>query len=488
MMHAKRLDSPRPMKPSLIPVLVAACGAAAFAQAQEAGALKPDLSRTSVTRMPTYNVDESVSPKTHTLFMGADIDLNLDRDLYRVHDVLGSNWVVEIGGKDRVVSAKEAPVNLKITPSLKLTEASVTISGFMRMQTYSFANDPNVRLTRGLNQSAVMGNDLRSRASDAQARADTVANHALGGASMLAGSDDQFSENAIMNTAKYSYSELHTRGVNGALLPLPSSNLPSSSSTAGDTVIPGMQMDPQRNMFNNPTQVLNGQMAQVAAQSSANQAQNGNEPTGKIASGGLDAIDVTFDVRSPKMLRNPYVVTMTKFRTSGSKPGMVQNLVYAKSLDPIDEHISHIHFVEEGFPEGYQLVDFQLHLYNRGVEIATNIADNRVELTRDEAFEYVKMEYLGSHLKDSLPPVAAMGKLPAELPVLLASGKYSKTYYVKVSRDGFGDEAYSDESCRSEVGDPFLNAIVKNLRFKPAIDHGKAIDGIAAVNLGKLQI
>jgi len=487
MMHAKRWDSSRPMKFSQIAVIVAACTAAPCSEAQDSGAPRTDLSRTAVTRMPTYNVDESVSPKTHTLFMGADIDLNLDRDLYRVHDVLGSNWVVEIGGRDRVISAKEAPVNLKITPSLKLTEASVTISGFMRIQAYSFANDPSVRLTRGLNQSAVMGNDLQAMSNDAQARADAVANHALGGASMLAGSDDQFSENAIMTTAKYAYADLHTRGLNG-ILPAPSNVLPANSSTAGDTVIPGMQMDPIRNMFNNPTQVLNGQLAQVEARGYANQAQNGNEPTGKIVSGGLDAIDVKFDVRSPKLLQNPYVVTMTKFRTSTSKPGMVQNLVYAKSLNPIDEHLSHIHFVEEGFPEGYELVDFQLHLYNRGVEIATNIAQNRVELTRDEAFEYVKMEYLGSHMKESLPPVAAMGKLPAELPSLLASGKYSKTYYVKVTRDGYGDEAYSDASCRNEVGDPFLDAVVKNLRFKPAIDHGKAVDGIAAVNLGKLQI
>ena len=65
---------------------------------------------------------------------------------------------------------------------------------------------------------------------------------------------------------------------------------------------------------------------------------------------------------------------------------MVQNLIYAEALHPIDEHLSHVHFVEEGFPFNYELVDFQLHIYNRGDEIATNIAADRVELTRDEAF------------------------------------------------------------------------------------------------------
>jgi hypothetical protein len=452
--------------------MVSAAFFAASANAQNSGALNTDLSRTAVTQMNPYKVDEAVSPRTHTLFMGADVDLSLDRDLYRVHDVVGSNWVVEIGGKDRVISAKEAPQHLKITPSLKLTEASVTITAFMRVQAYSFDNDPSVRLTRRLNQSAVMGADLQSRANDYQARADTMANHALGGASFFAGSDDQFSANALMAAA--------SRGTT------------TSTSTVGNTVLPGTEFNIRKSAypytFNNPTQIANTQVAQVSARAAAAQTENGNEPTGKIVSGGMDAIEVSFDARSPKLLRDPYVITMTKFRTRSSKPGVVQNLIYAKSLDAIDEHISHIHFVEEGLPDGYELIEFQLHLYNRGVELATNVAQDRVELTRDEAFEYVKMEYLGSHSKDTQPPIPAMGRLPVELPARLSTGKYPGTYYVKVSRDGYADEAFSDSSCRNEVGDPFLDSVVKALRFKPALDHGKAVDGIAAINLGKLQI
>ncbi|HEY5228109.1 MAG TPA: hypothetical protein VIJ19_06180 [Opitutaceae bacterium] len=458
--------------PSLARLVASLFASVLTAAAQDAGAAKSDLSRTPATHMAPYNVDETVSPKTHTLFMGADVDLSLDRDLYRVHDVVGSSWVVDIGGRDRVISAKEAPQHLKITPSLKLTEASVTITGFVRMQSYSFDNDPSVRLTRGLNQSAVSNIDLQARANDFQARADTMGNHALGGAGFLAGSDDQFSSQALITAANHGAS--------------------ASTSTTGTNVLPDMKIDIFHSaapyIFNNPTQIANTQVAQVQARTAADQTLNGNEPTGKIVSGGMDAIDVSFDARSPKLLRDPYVITMTKFRTKTSKPGVVQNLIYAKSLDAIDEHVSHIHFTEEGFPEGYELIDFQLHIYNRGVELATNVAQDRVELTRDEAFEYVKMEYLGTHTKDTLPPAPAMGKLPPELPSLLAEGKYAKTYYVKVSRDGYGEVAFSDESCRNEVRDPYLKAIVRNLRFKPALDHGKPVDGIASLSLSKLQI
>src|ERR1017187_9996581 len=97
--------------------------------------------------MENYVVDVT---KTHTLFMGADISVNLDKDLYVVRDVVGSSWVIDINGKDKVVSTKDAPLNLKITPVLKLTEVSATISGFRKEAAYSFNNDPSVLITKGL--------------------------------------------------------------------------------------------------------------------------------------------------------------------------------------------------------------------------------------------------------------------------------------------------------------------------------------------------
>jgi hypothetical protein len=179
---------------------------------------------------------------------------------------------------------------------------------------------------------------------------------------------------------------------------------------------------------------------------------------------------------------------MTKFRTGGGKPGMVQNLVYAEALHPIDEHLSHVHFTESGFPFNYELVDFQLHIYNQGEEVATNIAANRVELTRDEAFEYIKSEYIGAHTKDTLPAVPAMGKLPSDLPALLAHGKYADAFYVRVNKEGLAYEAYSDAACTKRIDDDYLDSVVKKVRFKPALNNGKPVDGVASLKLGQLAI
>jgi hypothetical protein len=233
---------------------------------------------------------------------------------------------------------------------------------------------------------------------------------------------------------------------------------------------------------------VNVSLAQAASVVATRQTTNGNEPAGKIVTSGLDAMDVEFDIRSSKPLHNPYVVTMTRFHARNSRPGMVQNMVYAQSLHPIDEHLSHVHFVEEGFPFDYELIDFQLHIYNRGEEIATNVAADRVELTREEAFEYVRSEYIGAHSKDTLPATPAMAKLPADLPAKLAQKKYAAAFYVKVSKDGLADEAYSDPACTQRINDPYLDSVVKRVRFKPALSNGRPVEGIATVNLGQLAI
>ncbi|HEY1848539.1 MAG TPA: hypothetical protein VGG37_05005 [Opitutaceae bacterium] len=468
-----------------IPFLAAAAGASGAPP--PATALVPlgqDVSRAPIVHMAPFSVEGEKSVKTHVLFMGADIAINLDKDLYGVEDVWGSNWVVDIGGRKREISSRKAPVNLKITPSLKLTESMATIVGFTRVKAYSFSNDPSVLLTRGLTRSASLSNDLNSIARDAQARVDTMQSYNMSGASVFAGADDQFSASAQMDTAMYVGATTHPGGLGyrGAPLPSPLAPTTSTDTTGAQAKLavhdPGLTPSAYLNIANNEN----------AAAGAAGAAANGNEPAGKIASGGLDALDVQFDIRSSKPLHNPYVVTMTRFRAPGSRPGVVQNLVYAKSINPIDEHLSHVKFSEEGFPFDYELVDFQLHLYNQGVEVATNVAQDRVELTREEAFEYVKMEYVGSHPKGTLPATPAMAKFPADLPALLAAGKYLSPFYVKVSSEGYSGAAYSDPACTRRIADAYLDSVVGRIRFKPALQNGKPVAGTAKVSLHELAL
>src|SRR5580658_4258819 len=57
------------------------------------------------TVMQAVTVSE---PKTHMLFMGADIAVTLGGELYPVRDVVGASWVLLIGGQEKLISTKES--------------------------------------------------------------------------------------------------------------------------------------------------------------------------------------------------------------------------------------------------------------------------------------------------------------------------------------------------------------------------------------------
>jgi|CZKI01.1.fsa_nt_gi hypothetical protein len=382
--------------------------------------------------------------KTHTLFMGADVSVGLDKQLYAVRDVSGSSWVIDVDGKAKVVSARSGPIELKVTPSLKLTEISATVADLKAMPAFSLKNDPSTRLTQALDNAAELNAGYQAAVNEAQA--------ALVHAQDLAG---------------YSIGESSA----GALAhPEPGAGVQSPAGGALNA--------------NAATARLTTALAQTSVSAGSDLEMIGD----RGSSLGYEAMDVAFEVSSQHRLENPFVVTITRFHPRGTSPGTIQRLVYAKALGPIGDHPVAVHFYEEGFPPAFELQGFDVHLYNRGEEVATNVSPKRVELTRDEAFEYIKMEYISAHKGDTLAAVPVMGKLPADLPARLAEGKYGDTFYVKVSKDGLADEPFLDAACTKKVGDPYLESVVRNIRFKPALERGKPVDGVAPLKLSQLAI
>jgi hypothetical protein len=383
------------------------------------------------------------SSKTHTLFMGADIFVGTGKDLYPVKDVAGNNWVVDMGGKETVISAIKGPLNIKVTPSLKLTEVSADVAEMKSERGYTFDNDPITRQSRALVTAAQLNGGYQAANNQAQAAVvAAAAQQSAVNATSLAGGAAVVKAGGIAT---------------GAAIP---SDVTSYKSVSLDlSVASAAAAGPGRDL-----------------------------ETGAMQASSFDAMDVTFKVSSARNLSNPYVVTVTKFHPKDGGPGTVQNLVYAKSLDPIGPNTVDIHLLEGGFPQGFEVVDFQMHLYNRGEEVATTVSAKRVPLTRDEAFEYVKIEYEGAHKGETLAATPAMGKLPADLPAQISEGKYRGTLYVRVSKDGLAADAFEDPSCSKRVDDPYVQSVVRSIRFKPALEKGRPVEGIVPLNLSQLKV
>jgi hypothetical protein len=369
--------------------------------------------------------------KTYTLFEGQNIYVGQGGAVHPVRDVNGGSWVIVLGGEQQLVSAKNGPIGMKVSPAQKLTDVSATITGLKSDRGYTFANDPTVKLTQNVNNGALL--DIGEHTAANQATA--ASNEAIAAA------------NSGLN-----------KNTNGST---------TSKESSDET-----------------TQALSG------AQESLTQATNnaGGDLSYVGDTGDYDALEVAFDVTAEKAIQSPYFVVITKFHARNAPEGASQNLIYAKALDPITTSVSHVKFEQGGFPPGYQLISFELHLYDNGVEIATNVSPDRKVLSADEAFAYVKDKYIAAHKGETLSAAPVMGSLPDDLGSMIASGKYADTVYVRVSKDGTASEAFEDAACTKKIDDSYLDSIVHGIRFKPALVQGEPVAGVAPLNLSRLRI
>jgi hypothetical protein len=371
--------------------------------------------------------------KPYTLFMGADVAVGMNSGVYPVWDVNGSSWVVKMKGGPVVVSTKAGSFDLKITPGLKLTEVSASLADLKAEPTYSPGSDPYAKFTQQTNQAA-------SDAAESQF-ATNAANAQMSGAIALGMEHAPSGPGASASTLGASQAAAMATATNAVT----QANI-TQGATPGYAVGPNTVFDTDR----------------------------------------FDAMEVKFEVSAPRPLDHPYVVLIAHYRERNAPAAAYRSWICAEALNRIDSKETKVRILRGGLPVGFVMKDLQVHLYNDGQEVATNLSSKRVPLTREDAFEYVKMDYLSAHPSATLPAAPAMGKLPADLPSRLAQGQFGDALYVKVSKNGLASDAYLDEACSRRVDDPYVEALLKDIRFEPALQNGKPVDGVAKLKLGQL--
>jgi len=370
-------------------------------------------------------------PKTHVLFMGSDFDVQYNKSYYRVRDVSGGSFVINVKGEPVKVAIGRETVGFKIAQSLKLTEDSASVANLKSEAAYTPANDPRVKwaATGTFNDMSAATRTLVATQVASNQRSIAVATHpnvpsaAFGPAPDVGGATESFNNASLQG--------------------------------GSDMINPGYNT---------------GKMEE------------------ELAKKLFDAIEVVFEVSSEKTLSTPYVVVVAQYHERDTPPAAVRNWIYAEALEPIGPKPRKVRIKQGGFPAGFELQKCHVHLYDRGQELATNVADMRVELTRDEAFKYVLGDYLSSHKGATLQATPAMGNIPPDLRTRLTADQLSKQLFVKVSKDGLPLGTYSDEACSQEVADAYVQSVVREIRFRPALDNGKAVAGVARLQFSALRM
>jgi hypothetical protein len=185
-------------------------------------------------------------------------------------------------------------------------------------------------------------------------------------------------------------------------------------------------------------------------------------------------------------VQNPYIVVVTQYREKGDTSGPTQSRIFAGALERLDEKPVKFRILQGGFPPGYELVKADVHLYDAGREIGTNVADKNVWLTREEAHQYLVLDHLGMHKGATLPPALALGVNSWDVEPHYSPEQVKNAFYVKVAKDGLPKGAFRDAKCSQPSGDAYLDDLVAQARFKPALQAGKAVDGVVKLTIAEL--
>lgn len=382
----------------------------------------------------------AAAPKTHVLFMGANISVEKNKAFYPVADVTPTALLIEMDGK-QVQVPQSGGVNLLINESLKLAVASVDVANLEAERAYAPGSDP----FRKVAQSAAL-------AAGETAVADLAHGEVMQADTQVMGA------HIVLNAVRGTPNEWMGQ--------------------AAVAEAEGKQLEAQTKMtqiYNTPTT----QTADVSARAA--------EASSELSQELFDAIRLSFEVTADRDLKQPYYAVIAQIRERDAKPGHVRKWAYVKTLGTMQAgEKTSVTVYQGGLPRGYILEGTEVHLYDRGQELATNLSRKRVPLTDDEAMDFRIIEYVGANKGRTLPAMPAITALSGDVRATVTPAQLAQKCYVRVAKDGRVTATFRDAAGKKPLEDPVLDSALKSVRFNPALQAGKPVESIVAFNLGEL--
>lgn len=386
--------------------------------------------------------DPAPAAKPYRLFMGSNLSIVSKDTSLQVNDVRRNSFVVHGPAGEMVIDPLDSRFQLKIDDTLKLTDDIARVDNLSFERAYTPENDPMKKFADASRTSAYLD--------DNKDEADSKLRMAQIGVGLNQG--------AVTTSA--------ANGANPAITAMAETNLGVALA----------QQSQAEAMHQRAQSMTNMDVFSTTSTS--------NRLTSDIAAEMFDALRVTFEVSAPKPLQTPYVVIFMRFLAQKNRPDTASTWVYAEKLPDLDSASRKVTIYRGGFPPGYQIESHQVHLYEGYSEVATNVSRRLMELSTDEAFQYAVIQHITANRHRTKAPAKATFFWPRDLSSRVLPDKLTRQVYVKVDRTGRAVGIFEDEACRQPVADAEIAALTPELRFFPALQDGKSIEGLAAIKLG----
>src|SRR5690606_11046771 len=95
-----------------------------------------------------------------------------------------------------------------------------------------------------------------------------------------------------------------------------------------------------------------------------------------------------------------------------------------------------VRILQAGLPAGFELIDTDIYLFNRGEEIATNLSERRIDLTLEEVRQYLMLDHVANHRNETLPARPVWSIAPAGLWAAEDRATYDFNIAVDIDENG----------------------------------------------------
>ncbi|MDQ5979594.1 MAG: hypothetical protein QG602_2569 [Verrucomicrobiota bacterium] len=369
----------------------------------------------------------------YVLFMGTELAVQQGKKFHRVEDVDGSEFVITVGGKPRFIRTRLQANNLKVDRELKLAPVSVQLDDLQGGPGYTPAADPRHKF------------NARSGAASGAAAAEGLA-------------------------------DFNVKEIATTLEQVKNAPVPWKEREA--------QLETELSRQQGQLDVANYH----AGTDYSSTPTMANALALELAEGNYDLVDISCKISSAVPLDDPYMVVLVEFSLRGGKPGQTSLLIHAKGLDLIGPEPKFVRIREGGMPVGFKYLRHEVHIYNRGKEVATSESSKRVELSAEEARQYLLIEHLAANKDATLPPQPVAGSLPTTVRQALNAEQLGRPCYAKISKEGLLLGVFADEGASLPLGDEGLVVAFEGAIFKPALAQGKPMNGVVRVRLADLAL
>ncbi len=200
--------------------------------------------------------------------------------------------------------------------------------------------------------------------------------------------------------------------------------------------------------------------------------------------GGFDGFEVSFRVSAAEPHDDAYGVLRLLLQDSArsQESSMALHVFRMRSLDATPRKVVVRRF---GLPPGFHVASYDVHVYVEGQELATTTSPSRVEVTDDEAHQFLILRHMQSHPGATLPPQVAADLKPEWPDAALAAQWSNATVTVSLTEQGTVAKVDAGAAIASPLPASVLHA-VSEIRFLPALVKGRPAASSGAFALGEL--